>query len=324
MIKKYDLIIIGGGPSGIWAAYYAAYRKLNVALVEQSEELGGMPKTNYPDKEIYDMPGIMNIKGTSLVNQLKKQMNIQKEMIDVFLNNTYLKISKNHNFQIELINNEILTSKCVLFCLGFGSYHLRTLPDSITNGIKVDYFIKNVNDYKKCDIAISGGGNSALDYALIFSKLNPNNKLYLIHRRNEFRGDESKVNELRKKSNVIIKTPQTIISLNQNQSSQITVTIENKSLEKEMFSVDKVIIQHGSEMKKNIIKIEEQDIEKDKSNPHKYQTSSNFESSINGIYISCILSNQFKRNLISHSINNATIAICDMIDKYFEKRSNIY
>ncbi|MDG7049011.1 MAG: NAD(P)/FAD-dependent oxidoreductase, partial [Nitrososphaerota archaeon] len=74
MSQVYDIAIIGGGPVGMWAGFYAGFRGLKVLMIESTPELGGQVSFLYPDKEISDLPGIPSIKGRTLVDNLREQL----------------------------------------------------------------------------------------------------------------------------------------------------------------------------------------------------------------------------------------------------------
>ncbi|WP_252899202.1 FAD-dependent oxidoreductase [Lactococcus fujiensis] len=73
-MKNYDLLIVGGGPVGLYAAFYAGMRGLTVAIVEAFDEVGGQPQNLYPEKKIYDIAGLPEIPGAALTKNLLRQL----------------------------------------------------------------------------------------------------------------------------------------------------------------------------------------------------------------------------------------------------------
>ena len=325
MTKKnnYDLIIMGGGPSGIWAAYYAAYRGLKVALVELNKFLGGMPFYIYPTKPIYDIPALTNINGIGFIDLMIKQMNTRKNKIDIYTDTTPASITKEKLFHVCLKNKSEITAKCLLFSQGNGIAIPKKLSDVPIVNAKIKYTIRNLAELANKDVLISGGGDSALDYALALSSLNKNKKTYLIHRRVEFRGDKEKVNCIYQQENITTLIPCKLIKIIKKQDDpKIRVFINIRNKEK-VIHCDEVLIQHGFQFKAQDLKLAHLKLD-NSSQIKKYWTTINYESSINKCYITGPLGINHSVNIILTSIYEVTVAICHMIDNYFERRSKLY
>ena len=324
MVKKstYDLIIVGGGPSGIWAAYYAAHRGLSVALIEINKFLGGLPFYIYPTKPIYDVPGITNINGMSFTDLMIKQMNTKINQIKIYIDVVISSITNDELFHVFLKDGTEITAKCLLFSQGNGVAIPKTLVDIPVINAPIKYAIRNLVELENKDVLISGGGDSALDYTLALSTLNVKNKIYLIHRRNEFRGDKEKVNKILARKNTIIFTSCKLMKINQNPNDRIKVFINIPKGDK-VIECDEVLIQHGFQFKANDLELAGLKLDK-LSKIKKYWTTTNYESSINKCYITGPLKHKYSINLILTSIYEVTVAICHMIDNYFERRSKLY
>ncbi|MBX9704601.1 MAG: NAD(P)-binding domain-containing protein, partial [Silvanigrellaceae bacterium] len=165
----YDTMIIGGGPVGLFAAYYAGLRDMTVRLLDRRHELGGQITAIYPEKWVYDIPGIPAIRGRDLFQNLVEQTTPYN--MPVSLNEEVVLIRKNRNniLRVESKSGKIWHSKTAMLCLGMGAYIPRRL--NIANlenfeGKGVHYGVKNLADFKNRRVLVVGGGDSALDLAL--------------------------------------------------------------------------------------------------------------------------------------------------------------
>ena len=207
-MEIYDITIVGAGPSGMFSAFYAGMRNAKTKLIDSLPQLGGQLATLYPEKYIYDIPGYPKIKAGELVQNLEKQLTTFNHQY--CLEETVLQIEKHEDY-LELITDKgNHYSKAVILALGNGSFQPRKLsiPDSERfEGNGLDYFVTDLMKYAGRKVAIAGGGDSAIDWALMLEPIA--SEVYLIHRRPEFRAHEHSVNKLRA-SSVNILTPYVI------------------------------------------------------------------------------------------------------------------
>ena len=185
----YDCVIIGSGPAGLTAAIYCLRANLNILILEK-ETMGGKLSKTY---KIENYPGFNEINGADLANHFIEQVKNLKADIKEG-NATNIKNSNNEK-DIILDTNEIIKTKTIIIATGTKekTLDLPMASDYIGKGISYcavcDGFF-----YRKKDVAIIGGGNSALEEALYLSSLV--NKIYIIIRRNEFRADKSIVDKI--------------------------------------------------------------------------------------------------------------------------------
>ena len=192
----YDVIIIGAGAAGLSAAIYTARRKLNTLVI--SIDKGGQTLLT---SNIQNYPGFYNEHGSNLMKIFEKQAN---ELGVNFIMGRVNKVDKiNEFFKVYLSNNEFYESKSVILAYGKVPAQLNVSGEDkfFGRGIHL-YAIYDAYLFKDKTVAVIGGGNSALDSTLILS--NYAKKVYLIHRRNEFRGEQILQDKIKSLKNVEI------------------------------------------------------------------------------------------------------------------------
>ncbi|WP_035054132.1 NAD(P)/FAD-dependent oxidoreductase [Carnobacterium pleistocenium] len=204
--EVFDITIIGGGPVGMFAAFYSGMRNAKVKIIESLPQLGGQLSMLYPEKDIYDIAALPVIKGQELIDNLSIQISrfdpticLEEEVIDVFKNDTGI-------FELTT-KKSIHYSKAIIITAGNGAFQPRRLElDHAEDyeGKTLHYYVNNIEQFKDRTVAICGGGDSAVDWALALGPIAK--KVYLIHRRNNFRALEHSVSLL-EDSNVEVITP---------------------------------------------------------------------------------------------------------------------
>lgn len=191
----YDITIIGAGPTGLFAAFYAGMRKARTQIIDSLEEPGGALTAIYPEKYIYDVAGFPKILAKDLVEQMYQQA--MRDEPDVRLSEQVLKLEKLEDGVLELTTNKAVRhSRSVIICGGVGAFEPKRLEapgvDELT-GEGIHYFAKRVEDFRDKKVVIVGGGDSAVDWALTLEPIA--SKVSVIHR-SKFRAHESTVQEL--------------------------------------------------------------------------------------------------------------------------------
>jgi len=192
----YDVIIIGAGAAGLTAAVYTTRRKLSTLLI--SVDVGG--QTNLT-QHIENYPGYTELSGPKLMQIFEEQA---KSFGTEIIFGKVAKVEKSeHSFRVKLSNDEEYEGKTVIVTSG-------KVPRELGIPGEKKFIGRGVSTCATCDgpmfpgkeVAITGGGNSALDAADYLSKIA--NKVYLIHRRNEFRGEAMLIERVKSASNVEI------------------------------------------------------------------------------------------------------------------------
>lgn len=202
----YDITILGGGPTGMFTAFYAGLRDTSVKIIESLPELGGQLATLYPEKYIYDVAGFPKIKANDLVHNLKEQMAMFSPTICLGQSITEVERLEDGTFRLAS-EQEVHYSKTIIITAGIGAFQPRRLEleqASQFEGRNLHYFIDNMEKFRDQKVAILGGGDSAVDWALMLEPIAE--KVTLVHRRDKFRAHESSVTQLQN-SRVEILTP---------------------------------------------------------------------------------------------------------------------
>jgi thioredoxin reductase (NADPH) len=191
-----DLLIIGAGPVGLFAAYYAGFRGLSVAIVDSLPELGGQITAMYPEKDILDVAGFPVVKGKELVNGLVEQAASANPTY--LLGRTALTLESDNEageVRVGLEDGTTVTAKAVIITAGIGKFAPRPLPAAEGwTGDEVAFFVPSFAPYAGKDVVIVGGGDSAFDWALALEPVAAS--VTLVHRRDAFRAHQATVEKV--------------------------------------------------------------------------------------------------------------------------------
>ena len=198
MIKT-DVVIIGAGPTGLFCAHQLGIIGLKCEIVDNLDKIGGQCIELYPDKPIYDIPAVPECTGEELTNNLIKQ--IKPFNINFHLNDRVQELTnENDNWIVKTTSGKKFKTPNVVIAGGVGSFEPRKFPTKSAekfDGTSVLYSIKDKTIFKDKSVAIFGGGDSALDWAI---ELSNTSKVSLIHRRDEFRGAPASVQKIKELS----------------------------------------------------------------------------------------------------------------------------
>ena len=194
-----DILIIGAGPCGLFTVFEAGLLKLRCHLIDALPVAGGQCAEIYPKKPIYDIPGYPSILAGDLVDNLMKQIEPFKPGFT--LGETVELVEKDKKGFFTVITNEGTAHKAPVVAIagGLGCFEPRKPPitdikDFEQNGI--DYIVKDPEKFRNKRVVVSGGGDSAMDWAIYFANNKFSQEVSLIHRRNSFRGHPDSVDKL--------------------------------------------------------------------------------------------------------------------------------
>lgn len=237
-----DVLIIGGGPTGLFAAYYAGFRGFKTCIVDSLHELGGQVAALYPEKLIYDVAGFPKVTGRELVDRLVEQAGRYKP--DVFLEEPVrlVRRTREATFSVETDKQDHV-GRVVLITAGIGMFQPKRIADyNQYEGRGLVYFVKEMAPYRGKDLLIVGGGDSAVDWALNLHPLA--RQVTLIHRRDAFRAHEDSVRQLME-SPVKVMTPYELKAIRGEGKVEEAVVYHNTTRKEETLKVDAVIAAVG-------------------------------------------------------------------------------
>ncbi|MCC3761702.1 NAD(P)/FAD-dependent oxidoreductase [Glycomyces sp. TRM65418] len=190
-----DLAIVGAGPTGLFAAYYAGFRGLKTAVLDALPEAGGQITAMYPEKQIFDVGGFPEIKGRDLVENLVRQAAPFTPLYLLGRQATKLEHVDGRPV-LELADGQRLATEAVLITGGLGSFAPRPLPAAADfHGTGIVYFVPELAAHAGQDVVIVGGGDSAFDWALALHGVA--RSVVIVHRREKFRAHQGTVDRVR-------------------------------------------------------------------------------------------------------------------------------
>jgi thioredoxin reductase len=190
-----DVAVVGAGPSGLFAAYYAGFRGLSVTVLDTLPEPGGQISALYPEKAILDVAGFPTVKGRDLVANLVEQAApfAPRYLLGVRADGLSYREEKP---VLRLADGSELSCGAVIITGGLGGFSPRPLPAAAAfAGAGVVYFVPRLDDLAGHDVLIVGGGDSAFDWALALHPIA--RSVTLVHRRDRFRAHATTVERVR-------------------------------------------------------------------------------------------------------------------------------
>jgi len=259
----YDVVIIGAGPSGLFAGTLAAMNQLKACIIESSSEYGGQ-LTLYREKAVYDMPGFSKILAGDLVKSLYDQYLAYRDKVPLYLNTQAKSVKKEDEYFILTTDHGELKTKTMIMANGGGMFQPRRLDlehaDEFDN---IYYYVQKTDIFKQKDLVILGGGDSAVDWGLTL--LDTAKSVTLIHRRNDFRAHEQNVNLLKEKATVL--TPYQTLELSKENEKSFLMIKHAETNEIQKIKFDHLLVfygmvpirerldQWGMEVEKNAFKV---------------------------------------------------------------------
>jgi Thioredoxin reductase len=238
------MVIIGGGPVGLFGTFYAGLRDMKALLIDAQDELGGQLVSLYPEKIVYDVGGLAGIQAYELAQRLIEQAKMFGP--DIRVNEWADMIEKtSDNMWIVKTDKGSYKTKTIFIAAGIG----KIVPSRLGAKGEIEYENKGVyytvrrkKDFEGKRILVVGGGDSAVDWALNLAPVAKS--VTLIHRRDQFRAHERSVKELFRVANVYVWHELKEIKGDGNKVTQ-AIIFDNRTKEEKVLNVDSVIISIG-------------------------------------------------------------------------------
>jgi len=191
-----DILIIGAGPAGLYAAYYAGFRGWSVVVMDALPEAGGQITAMYPEKDIFDVAGYTSVKGRVLVENLVASAAPFSPTYVLGEQAVELLAPEQGPVTVTGSAGTVITAKAVIITGGIGSFTPRALPaDDGWAGRGLVYFVPQLADHADKDVVIVGGGDSAFDWAYALQPMA--RSVSLVHRREQFRAHGAMIDTVR-------------------------------------------------------------------------------------------------------------------------------
>ena len=239
-----DVGIIGAGPAGLFAAFYAGMRGMTSFIVESLPQVGGQLAALYPEKYIYDVGGFPQIRAKELVANLERQA--MRFEPDIFLEETVEDLFRDEDgiFHLKTQKDEH-QCRAVIIAAGVGSFQPKRIPLPEAERFEdrgIVYAVPNPATLTGQNVVVLGGGDSAVDWALMAKPVAKS--VTLVHRRNQFRAHEESLKQVHE-SGIQIKTPYEAVELRGGDRLE-EIVIQNKETgESETLPAETVVVSFG-------------------------------------------------------------------------------
>jgi thioredoxin reductase (NADPH) len=325
MIKT-DILIIGAGPTGLFAVFEAGLLKLKCHIIDALPQPGGQLSELYPKKPIYDIPGFPEVKAGQLVDNLMEQIKSFQPGFTLGEKAQDIEKQEDGSFIVTTDHGTKHHAPIVAIAGGLGSFEPRKPPINNISKFEnkgIHYMVKDPEKFRDKSVVIAGGGDSALDWSIYLADVA--SEVTLVHRRNEFRGaleSVDRVKELKDIGKIKLITPAEIVDVNGEDHLE-SVSIRKNNNPEEDFSLETdyfiplfglspklgPIADWGLEIEKNAIKVD---------NTLDYQTN------IPGIYaIGDVNTYPGKLKLILCGFHEATLMCQSAFSKIHPNKRNV-
>ncbi|MFG6120186.1 NAD(P)/FAD-dependent oxidoreductase [Thalassobacillus sp. B23F22_16] len=302
----FDITIIGGGPSGLFTAFYGGLRQMKVKIIESMPQLGGQLSALYPEKYIYDVAGFPKIRAQELVDNLTEQAMQFEPTISLGESVQSVERLEDNSFLLTTNTGEKHYTKTIIVTAGAGAFQPRLLK--LQNARQYEnknlfYFVKDLNRFSGQRVVVCGGGDSAVDWANMLEPIAK--EVTLIHRRDKFRAHEHSVDHLMN-SKAKVRTPYVVKDVTGNENKINKLIIENvKDQGLDEIDVDALLVNYGYVSSLGPIKDWNLTIEK-----NSIVVNSKMETSEQGIYaVGDIATYEGKIKLIATGFGEAPVAV---------------
>jgi thioredoxin reductase (NADPH) len=305
-----DVTIIGGGPAGLFAAFYSGLREMKTKLIEFQPMLGGKVHV-YPEKMIWDVGAITPVPGAQLIEQMVAQgLTFDPEVV-LGEKVTSIAQAEEGHFVLHTASGDQHLSKTVILAIGGGILNPTKLEIEGAERFEVtnlNYTVKSLARFKDKTVLISGGGHSAVDWANELSLIA--HKVYLTYRKDQLKAHEADITKLASNGvEVLFNTSIKKLIAGEDQSLIEMVLLEKAEDSSEIeIAVDEVIISHGYDRDKEFL--ENCEVKLEMEDDYWIKGTSTSETSVPGIYAAGdVLNYEGKLHLIAGAFQDAGNAV---------------
>ncbi len=262
----YDFTIIGGGPTGLYGAFYAGLRNMRTKIIDSLGQLGGQLSALYPEKYIYDVGGFPRVLAKDLVSMLTEQANQYEPTL--CLGEKVLNLEPQGDGIIKLTTDQgVHWTKTVLIAAGVGAFIPRRLDVTGVaelEGKGIQYFVTDTSGFAGKRIVIVGGGDSAFDWAMALGPAAA--RCLQIHRSDRFKAHEDSIAKV-SASTVDLRTFTELKAIHGETRLEAVTIFDNRTGEEEMVECDNLLLNlgfltnlgpikdWGIEIEKNVIRV---------------------------------------------------------------------
>ena len=302
-----DITIVGGGPTGLFAAFYAGMRGKSTRIIDSLPELGGQLTALYPEKDIFDVGGFPKI----LAKDLVKNLIAQGTQFDpeVLLDDQVRSVEVESDHFVLTCSSGTYRCRAVLVAGGKGAFEPMKLPvpgyDALLHK-GVEYAVKDPQSYRGKKVMLVGGGDSALDWVLILKDLVES--LALVHRRDGWRAHETSVRRMyaaAEAGEIDLKTFHEVREIRGNGRVESVTLFDNRTNEEITVRCDSVLTFLG--FKPDLGPIKDWGFEVHKN---RLKVDANMATSVPGIFAAGdVVSYEGKLDLIATGFAEAAVAV---------------
>jgi thioredoxin reductase (NADPH) len=240
-----DLTIIGAGPTGLFAAFYAGLRQMSVRLIDSLDVLGGQLVTLYPEKLIYDVAGFPSVRAKKLAANLIEQAMTAGPALSLGEQVQDLTHDATNSRWLIKTSRGFHQSRTVLIAAGVGAFNARKL--NVPNAARFErgglfYFVNELDLFRDQRVLIVGGGDSAVDWCNLLVPIA--RQVTLIHRSNRFRAHEQAVAEMRQSGASVLEFHE-LQSLEGGDRLERAVILDNRSKTSRSIEADVALVNIG-------------------------------------------------------------------------------
>ena len=242
----YDVIIVGAGPAGLTAAIYSSRRNLKTLVLSKglSDQVSETP-------HIENYPGFEKIEGYKLIQKFEEQ--VRDFGVEIIFEEVVKIKPKRNTFIVKTVTKKSYESKVLILAFGKIPRTLNIPGEEELTGKGVSYCATcDAPLYRNKIVAVIGGGNAALDATLLLSKIAK--KVYLVHRRDEFRGFEAEIDKVKKRKNVELVLSHIAVKFKGDKVLKSMIVKSKKTAKRKEIKVNGVFVEIGSVVKTDFVK----------------------------------------------------------------------